>query len=158
MSTQATPVDAELILKLYDLRREAEMRKARNWWLVTFWPETAEDFVKVGMAMGTQENNWLRQVGGYWEMAASLVLHGALNEDLFLETSFCGEMFFIFAKVRPFLAELREKFQSPTMMGNIEKVITRSERGRNTLKAFEERIAARRKAMKEEKAKKEAAA
>ncbi len=158
MSTQATPVDAELILKLYDLRREAEMRKARNWWLVTFWPETADDFVKVGMAMGTQENNWLRQVGGYWEMAASLVLHGALNEDLFLETSFCGEMFFIFAKVRPFLGELREKFQSPTMMGNIEKVITRSERGRNTLKAFEERIAARRKAMKEEKAKKEAAA
>lgn len=158
MSTQATPVDAELILKLYDLRREAEMRKARNWWLVTFWPETADDFVKVGMAMGTQENNWLRQVGGYWEMAASLVLHGALNEDLFLETSFCGEMFFIFAKVHPFLAELREKFQSPTMMGNIEKVITRSERGRNTLKAFEERIAARRKAMKEEKAKKEAAA
>ena len=154
----ATPTDAELILKLYDLRREAEMRKARNWWLVNFWPENADDFYKVGMSLGTQENNWLRQVGGYWEMAASLVLHGALNEDLFMETSFCGEMFFIFAKVRPFLQELRDKFQSPTMWGNIEKLINRSEKGRTTLKLFEDRIAARRKATQEEKAKKEAAA
>src|SRR5690242_18182500 len=132
MPTQATPADAELILKLYDLRREAEMRKARNWWLTTFWPESAEDFFKIGMAMGTQENNWMRQVGGYWEMAASLVLHGALNEALFLEGSFSGEMFFIFAKVRPFLPQLREKFQSPTMWGNIETLINRSEKGRNT--------------------------
>ncbi len=60
----------------------------------------------------------MRQVGGYWEMAASLVLHGALNEDLFLEGSFSGEMFFIFAKVRPFLKELREKMQAPKLFGN----------------------------------------
>lgn len=156
MSTQATPADAELILKLYDLRREAEMRKARNWWLVNFWPENADDFAKIGMSLGSQENNWLRQVGGYWEMAASLVLHGALNEDLFLEGSFSGEMFFIFAKVHPFLAELREKFQNPNMMGNIEKVINRSEKGRTTFKAVGERVAMLRKARKE--AKKEAAA
>lgn len=154
----ATPTDAELILKLYDLRREAEMRKARNWWLVNFWPENADDFYKIGMSLGTQENNWLRQVSGYWEMAASLVLHGALNEDLFMETSFCGEMFFIFAKVHPILPELRDKFQSPTMWGNVEKLINRSEKGRTTLKLFQDRIAARRKAMQEEKAKKEAAA
>lgn len=158
MSNQATATDAELILKLYDLRREPEMRKARNWWLTTFWPESAEDFFKIGMAMGSQENNWMRQVGGYWEMAASLVLHGALNEGLFLEGSFSGEMFFIFAKVRPFLPQLREKFQSPTMWGNIETLINRSEKGRNTLKAFEDRIAVVRKARKEQQAKKEAAA
>lgn len=150
MPTPATATDAELILKLYDLRREAEIRKARNWWLVSFWPESADDVVKVGMALGSQENNWLRQVGGYWEMAASLVLHGALNEEMFLEPSFSGEMFFIFAKIHPFLAELREKFQSPTMMGNIEKLINRSERGRQQLKLTEERVAARRKAMKEQ--------
>jgi hypothetical protein len=78
-----------------------------------------------------------------------MVLHGAVNEDLFMETSFCGEMFFIFAKVTPFLKELREKFQSPTMFGNIEKLINRSEKGRETLKTFEARIAARRKAMAE---------
>jgi hypothetical protein len=156
MSTQATATDAELILKLYDLRREAEMRKARNWWLTTFWPESVDDFAKIGMALGTQENNWMRQVGGYWEMASSLVLHGALNEDLFLEGSFSGEMFFIYAKVHPFLAELREKFQNPNMMGNIEKVINRSEKGRNTLKAVEGRVAMLRQGRKE--AKKEAAA
>src|SRR5207302_1344892 len=113
MSTKPTPADAELILKLYDLRREAEMRKARNWWVGAFWPQNADEVAKIASALGTQENNWLRQVGGYWEMAASLVLHGALNEDLFLEGSFSGEMFFIFAKVRPFLKELREKMQAP---------------------------------------------
>jgi hypothetical protein len=149
MSTHATAADAEVIIKLYDLRREAEMRKARNWWLVTFWPETADEFLKIGMALGTQENNWLRQVGGYWEMCAGMVLHGAVNEDLFMESSFCGEMFFIFAKVRPFLSELREKFQSPTMFGNIEKLINKSEKGRETLKVFETRIANRRKTMAE---------
>lgn len=158
MSKPATPADAELILKLYDLRREAEMRKARTWWLSTFWPESADDFFKIGMASGTPENNWLRQVTGYWEMAASMVNHGALNEDLFMELSFCGEMFFLFGKTRPFLQELREKFQAPTMLANVEKLITKTEKGRDTLKVFEERIAARRKAMKEEKAKKEAAA
>ena len=157
MSSQATATDAELILKLYDLWR-AEMRKARHWWLTTFWPDNVDDFVKIGMALGTQENNWMRQVGGYWEMAASLVLHGALNEDLFLEGSFSGEMFFIYAKVHPFLSELREKFQNPNMMGNIEKLINRSEKGRNTAKAFEARVAMMRKARKEEQAKKEAAA
>ncbi|MBV9483198.1 MAG: hypothetical protein JO249_20995 [Acidobacteria bacterium] len=158
MTSQATANDADMILKLYDLRREAEMRKARNWWLVTFWPERAEDVYKVGMAMGTAENNWLRQVAGYWEMAASLVNHGTLNEALFLEPAFSGEMFFIFAKVRPFLQELREKFESPTMWQNIEQVIQRSEKGRTTLKQFEERVAARRKAMAQEKGKKEAVA
>src|SRR5207244_7032585 len=111
MSTKPTAADAELILKLYDLRREAEMRKARNWWVAAFWPQNADDVAKIAGALGTQENNWLRQVGGYWEMA-SLGLHGALNEDLFLEGSFSGEMFFIFAKVRPFLKELREKMQA----------------------------------------------
>ncbi len=158
MSTQATPADAELILKLYDLRREAEMRKARHWWLTAFWPENVDDFTKVGMALGTQENNWMRQVAGYWEMAASLVLHGALNEDLFLEGSFSGEMFFIYAKVHPLLAELREKFQNPNMMGNIEKVINRSEKARNTFKMVADRVAMLRENRKKEQSKKEAAA
>lgn len=158
MSTQATPADAELILKLYDLRREAEMRKARNWWLTGFWPENVDEFTKVGMALGTQENNWMRQVAGYWEMAASLVLHGALNEDLFLEGSFSGEMFFIYAKVHPLLAELREKFQNPNMMGNIEKVINRSEKARNTFKMVADRVAMLRENRKKEQSKKEAAA
>ena len=65
MPKKPTPADAELLLKLYDLRREAEIRKARNWWLVDFWPDTADDVMKVAQAMGTQENNWFRQVADH---------------------------------------------------------------------------------------------
>jgi len=90
-SKKATPSDAQALMQLYDLRREPEMRKARNWWLSDFWPNTADDFMKIAMAMGTQENAWLRQVGGYWGMAASFVLSGAVNQELFLQPAICGE-------------------------------------------------------------------
>jgi hypothetical protein len=153
MPKKPTAADAELIIKLYDLRREAEMRRARNWWLVHFWPDSADDFMKIAVALGSQENNWLRQVGGYWEMAASFVLHGAANEALFLEPAFSGEMFFLFAKLRPFLKELREKLQSPTMLANTEKVIMKSKANRDRLKLIEQRVATRRKALKEAAAK-----
>lgn len=149
MAGTATPNDAELIMKLYDLRREPEIRKARNWWLMEFWPGSVEDVMKVANAMGSQENNWMRQVGGYWEMAAALVLHGALNKELFLEGSVSGEMFFIFSKIKPFLGELREKMNAPNLFGNVEKVINSSDKGKEMLRMFEERIAARRKAMAE---------
>ena len=149
MPKKPTPADAELILKLYDLRREAEIRKARNWWLVNFWPENADDFMKVAQAIGTQENNWLRQVAGYWDLAASLVAHGTLNETLFLEPAFSGEMFLVFAKLHPFLKEVREKMQNPRMLANIESIITKSKASRERLKLVEQRLAARRKQMKE---------
>jgi len=120
---QSTHADAELILKLYDTRREAEIRKARQWWTATFWPESADEVIKVMRSMGSQENAWLRQVLGYWSMASSFVSHGVLNEDLFLEPSFSGEMFFIYAKLEPFLKELREKLQNPLLLANLEKLI-----------------------------------
>ena len=145
MSKKPTSADAELILKLYDLRREAEMRKARNWWIVNFWPESAEDFMKVGMAMGTPENNWLRQVGGYWNLAAGLVEHGTLNRELFLEPSFSGEMFLIYAKVRPFLKELREKMKNPKIFSNVESLINSTKPSREFLKTMEGNVANMRK-------------
>ena len=149
MTTKPTAADAELILKLYDLRRETEMRKARDWWLVKFWPQTAEDFIKVANAMGTQENNWFRQVSGYWDMAAALVLHGTIDHELFLEGGVSGEMFFLYAKVQPILKEVREKMQSPRLFGNVEKVIMQSAAGQERLKTISARVAARRKAMAE---------
>src|SRR5271157_3014902 len=103
MAKKATPHDANLVLKLYDLRREAEMRKARSWFVAEFWPQSADDVLQVANAFPSQENAWLRQVGGYWDMAAALVLHGALNEELFLQPGISGEMFFLFAKLYPFL-------------------------------------------------------
>jgi len=149
MPKKPTTADAELILKLYDLRREAEIRKARNWWMANFWPENADDYMKVAQAAGTQENNWLRQVPGYWELAASLVVHGTLNETLFLEPAFSGEMFLIFAKIHPFLKEVREKMQNPRMLANVENVIKKSKASQERLKFVEQRLAARRKQMKE---------
>ena len=149
MAKSPTAADAQLILRLYDLRREAEMRKARNWWLVTFWPRTADEFIKVATALGSQENNWLRQVGGYWDLAASLVLHGTIHPDLFLEAGFSGEMFFIYAKIQPILKELREKMESPGLLSNVEKVIMSSKAGRERLKMISGRVESRRKAMAE---------
>jgi hypothetical protein len=140
MAKKPTATDAQLIMQLYDLRREPEMRKARHWWLTGFWPESTEDIMKIARAMGSQENNWLRQVGGYWSMAAAFVLHGALNEELFIQPAVSGEMFLIFAKVHPFLKELREKMGDPQMFGNIEKVITGSKFGRERLKLTLKRV------------------
>jgi hypothetical protein len=152
MSKKPTAADAQLILQLYDLRREAELRKARNWWLVTFWPNTAEDFIKVASAIGTQENAWFRQVSGYWDMASSLVIHGTLHPDLFVEGGFSSEMFFIFAKIQPLLKEIREKMQSPGLFRNVETVIMSSKAARERLKMISGRVALRRKAMAEAKA------
>ena len=151
MSSTPTTADAELIMKLYDLRREAEIRKARNWW-IGFWPESADDITKIASALGSQENAWLRQVGGYWEMAASFVLHGALNRDLFLEPSFSGEMFVFFGKVEPFLKEVRDKMQNPAIFANVEKVIATSTGAPERLKQTQERLVMLRKAAQSAKA------
>ena len=152
MAKKPTVADAQLILQLYDLRREAEMRKARHWWAAEFFPQSAEDFLKVSGAMGTQENNWLRQVLGYWGMATSFVLQGVLNEDLFLQPAFSGEMFLIFAKVHPFLKELREKMGDPHAFRNLELVATRTKFGRERLQLLAKRVEIMRQKRAERKA------
>ncbi len=142
MPKKPTMDDARLILELYDLRREAELRKARQWWLITFWPKTADDFVKVATAMGSEENNWMRQVGSYWGIAVSFVLNGVVSEKLFFQLSFCGELYFIFAKVRPLLKEIREKMNNPELFLNMEKAILGSKLGRAQFEKVEARVAA----------------
>lgn len=148
MAKKPTIADAELVLKLYDLRREPEMRKARNWALIQFWPESVDDCMKVGSALGTQENAWLRQVNGYWDMAASFVVRGALNPDLFLEGGSSGEMFFFFCKIHPFLKELREKMQSPKYLANVEKAILMTKESRERFEMLKKLVAMRRAALK----------
>ncbi len=140
MAEKPNVTDAQLILQLYDLRREAEMRRARKWWVEEFWPESADDFMSVSGALGTQENAWLRQVGGYWGIVASFVLQGALHEELFLQPAFSGEMFLMFGKVHPFIKELREKVGDPEIFLNVEKAITRTEWGRNRLQFILKRV------------------
>jgi len=148
MSKKPTTADAHLILELYDLRREAEMRKARNWWGGEFFPQNADDFLKVAWAMGTQENAWLRQVSSYWGMVASFVLSGALNEELFLQPGVSGELFFIYAKIHPFVEELRQKLNDPEAWLSIEKVVTRTKWGRNRLQFAMKRVEALREKRK----------
>ncbi len=142
MPRKPTIDDARLILELYDLRREAELRKARQWWLITFWPKTAGDFVKVATAMGSEENNWMRQVGSYWGIAVSFVLNGVVSEKLFFQLSFCGELYFIFAKVRPLLKEIREKMNNPELFLNMEKAILGSKLEQAQFEKVEARVAA----------------
>ena len=136
MPKKPTIDDARLILELYDLKREPEMRKARRWWLTTFWPNKVDEYVRVAMSLGTEENNWLRRVLSNWGIATSFVANGVLNP------SFCGELFFIFAKVRPFLKELRESTKNPGMFLNVEKVIMGSKLGQMQFAKVEPRVQA----------------
>lgn len=145
MPKKPTTADAQLILQLYDFRREAEMRKARGWF-AGFSPNNADDIMKVINGFGTQENAWFRQISGYWDMAACLVLRGALNEDLFTDTN--GEMWFMFSKLSPFLKDVREKMQRPQFMLHVEKMTKKSKVGQERLRTFEKQAAARRAATK----------
>jgi hypothetical protein len=109
---------ADLILKLYDLRREKKMRKARNW-IFTFNPKSADEYFQT--MMDPEVGGYLRMVSSYWEMAASLVNHGAIEPEMFNDTA--GEHIMVFAKIEPLLAELRERFQNPTAFKHLEKLI-----------------------------------
>ena len=140
MGKKTSVGEAQLLLQLYDLRREAEMRKARDWWMWQFAPRTADDFLKVAYAAGTSENNWMRQVASYWGMAASFVLQGVVSEELFLRPAFSGEMFFVLAKVYPFLPELRDKLGDAEAFRDVEKVALRTKWGRERLNFIMKRI------------------
>jgi hypothetical protein len=103
----ASPADAGNILKLYELRTETLMRQARAWLTGEFWPETPADYFRIVNDPGNPHNPHLRQVMSYWEMAAALVLHGAISAELFVDCN--AEGFFILAKLAHILPELREK-------------------------------------------------
>jgi hypothetical protein len=138
---QATPADAELILKLYDLRRETVMREARKY-VFEFAPQSIDDVMAVLGDFSSQENAYLRQVFGYWGMAASFVLRGALNEDL-ARDSF-NEMFFVYAKFEPYLAEIRKRTGVDIFGANMQKFVESSSESRERVKRFQERFAAMR--------------
>lgn len=145
MPNDPTPTDAEIIMKLYDLRRETEMRKARNWLLGEFWPESVDDIRRILLAAPSQENNWYRQVVGYWDMAASFVVRGVLNRDLFFDNS--GEMYFLYAKLKPYIRPLREEFHAPEFLANVEKIAESSQENRERTARLEARIAMRKRMM-----------
>ena len=113
----ATTADAEVILKLYELRREATMRTARTFLIFEFNPMTAEELFAVTRAPGSEHNGYFRQVISYWEMAASFCLRGAVDNDLFLDTN--NEPFFLYAK----FSELYQTSTGQPFMPNLTKLI-----------------------------------
>jgi hypothetical protein len=137
-TTLATTADAQLILKLYELRTEATMREARVWVTGKFFPRTADEFFSMVNARGAQENAWFRQVTSYWEMAAAFVLHGALNGDLFVDCN--SEPFFIYAKFLPILPEIRQKM--PTFLSKLGQVIDQSPTARAKVEQMSKNVAA----------------
>jgi hypothetical protein len=139
--------DADILLKLYDLRREPEMRKARDWCTLEFRPASAEDVLAVLRETGkTDHNRWLRQFITYYEMVASLVHRGVLDRDL-LEDSVTEYVGF-YAMFKPLLKELREALGLPKYMKNMERLVEESRRGRETLATIEKRLVGKRAAPK----------
>lgn len=119
MPTPSTYDDANLILRLYELRREERMRAARKWYMEQFGPETLAEFRQL-CPPGSDTNASFRQFSTYYEMVASFITSGVLNEELYFQSG--GELFLAFIRIEPFLAELRAAFKNPGMYKNLEAV------------------------------------
>jgi hypothetical protein len=139
----ATPADAEIILRLYELRTEAVMREARAWMTGEFWPATPEEFFAVASNPGDPHNAWLRQVLTYWEMAAAMVLHGAVSAELFVDCN--AEGFFLLAKFSPILEGIREK--NPGFLIKTSELVTRFSAAAQRYEAVLKNVAARRNSL-----------
>jgi hypothetical protein len=124
---------ADLILKLYDLRREKKMRKARNW-IFGYNPTSVDDYMKT--MMDEEVGGYLRMVVSYWDMAATLVNQGAIDAEMFNQTN--GEHIMVFAKIEPILADLRAMWDMPEALSNLEKVIMDSPNGAEKVKKTQE--------------------
>jgi hypothetical protein len=126
--------DANLILRLYEIRREPVMREARNWFF-TFNPTSAAEYLETMMG---EHSGHARMVVSYWDMAASLVNNGAIDEQMFNDAN--GEHLFIFAKIEPILEELRQAMDQPDMLRNFEALVRRMPNSKERLNGIRERI------------------
>jgi len=119
MQTPATYEDANLILRLYEMRREEKLRQARDWFTRNFHCSTLEEFNKV-CPPGSQENAYSRQVITYWEMVASLISSGVLNEHLFYQSGM--ELLLVWERVKDVVPETRKVYKNPNTWKNLENV------------------------------------
>lgn len=133
--------DAELILKLYDLRREPVMREARKAIAMEFMPASFDDIVALAKFEHPKNAAW-RQVASYWEMAYGFCVHGVLHPELLAESG--GEGIFLYAKVHPWLAEIREKM-SPLAFKNTEWMVNNCKRSKLQFELMTKRLEAMRK-------------
>ena len=139
-SNSATAIQqAELILHLYELRRESVMREARSYVGGEFMPASADEFIQI-VSAGGKLTGFVLQVYGYWDMLSAFVLSGALDASLVYNT--CQEMYFQYAKIQPYLAEVRKKMGLPEFFISIERVVEGSKAGRERLSAMQQNLAA----------------
>src|ERR1043165_3491393 len=125
MREQADHYDADLLLRLYDIRREAGLRDAREWFIREFHADSMEEVYK-RFPFGSKENDAYRMVLSYWEMAASIVNRGLINEELFFENS--GELWTIWVKVKHLLQEARVMWKNPKLYHNLAFVAEKYEK------------------------------
>lgn len=126
---------ADLIMKLYDLRREDKMREARAWF-VAFFPENTGEIMQA--MINAETSAAYRMVTTYWDMAAAFINHGAIDEEMF--TDITGEHIVVFSKIEPFLEELRGTM-GVNYLKNLETLIMKQPDAK-------EMLAARRELMK----------
>jgi len=115
---QATYEDATVILRLYDLRREDKLRKARDWFIREFKASSAKE-IEERYPFGSEENAYMRMVVSYWEMAASILVQGIVHEELFFTSN--GEMLGVWEKMKPVAQEMRKAFSNPLLYQSLEK-------------------------------------
>jgi hypothetical protein len=120
-----THEQAQLQLQLYDLRREAKLRQARDWFMYNYFVDSAEDSNRIAPP-GSQEGTYLMMVLSYWDQACALLNYGLLHEQLFFESS--GEFFAVWERVKPVVAVSREKYRMKHFLANMEKTAQRFEK------------------------------
>ena len=126
---------ADLLMKLYELRREPAMREARAWFAAEFNPATFEE---VQQALRGPLSPQFRMVTSYWDMAASFVLNGAIDEKMFTDAN--GEHVIVYAKLEPFLAEYRAKMGNPNYYGSLEQLVLKVPGIKDRLATIRERF------------------
>jgi hypothetical protein len=119
MMSRPTYDDANLILRLYETRRDDRMREARQWYTAKFKPKKWEDLATLAPP-GSAEHASFRMVVSYWDMVASFVVTGVLNKELFFQSG--RELLVVFERLRPVLAGIREDYKDPLYLGNLERV------------------------------------
>ena len=117
------PQDALVILKLYELRSEALMRAARAWFFTEFSPQSGKEIVAL-LQSGEKQSAYYRMVASHWEVAAALVNNGGIDEAMFLAAN--TEHLVVFAKLQPFVAEIRETIGEPDYLANLEQLVMRA--------------------------------
>lgn len=137
--------DAQLIMELYKLRGEPVMRAARKFIVGEFWPQSYAEFKALMTNFGTEQNAWFRQVLTYWNMAAAMVLQGAVNEELFFATN--GEPYFLWAKFGQYIPQARKEYIDAEFLVHLEKLAS-TPKAKVRIKRLQERLAVRAAAAK----------